>query len=51
MRVKLHNVLAAKLSPEAELATFPQPLALATFVREFTVRELPFRASSLGAMI
>lgn len=41
MRVKLHNVLAAKLSQEAEVAAFPQPLIL-TLVQEFTAHEFPF---------
>lgn len=39
VRVKLHNVLAAELSQEAELAAFPQPLIL-TLVQEFTAHEL-----------
>lgn len=46
VRVKLHNVLAAKLSQEAELSAFPQPLIL-TLVQEFTAHQLPFRADSL----
>lgn len=46
VRVKLHNVLAAKLSQEAELSAFPQPLVL-TLGQEFAAHELHFRANSL----
>lgn len=50
VRVKLHNVLAAKLSQEAELAAFPQPLIL-TFVQEFTAHEFPFMPIPQGVMV
>lgn len=45
-RVRLHNVLAATLSQEADLSAFSQPLIL-TLVQEFTALELPFQANSL----
>lgn len=44
--MKLHNVLAANLSQEAELSAFPQPLVL-TLGQEFTAPQLPFCANSL----
>lgn len=45
-RVRLHNVLAATLSQEADLSAFSQPLIL-TLVQEFTAHELSFQTNSL----
>lgn len=50
VRVKLHNVLAAKLSQEAELTAFPQPLIL-TLVQEFTAQEFPFMPIPWGVVM